>query len=1608
MANRFSARRSFLAIATVLGVVAAAAVATPPTALSANPTVVSSVNFDNGTTGDWTQSGNPTLGYVDDGNGGQALSILRAADYEGIQSPTNLLAAGVEYTFSMRAKLPDGVAGSTDVRFVVKPNYNWVANTTIDASGWTTVTGTYTLPDGVDPSTAQIYIGSTDASDSSAYTILIDDILITAPAAPTPTPTPTPTITTIDSVDFNDSTTGDWIQNGGPTLDYVDDGSGGKALAILRTNNWDGIQSPTGLMAADTQYTLSMKARLPEGSALTSTSVRFVVNHDSSQYDWVANGTIDASGWKTLSGTYTLPSGSDPLTAKIYVGSDDASDSSAYTILVDDILITGPAPSGGGTGVLNSDCSGGYVGLTYDDGPYGGQTDKLVAALDKAHLRATFFDWGQHIAGNNSLVVLQNANGWVGNHTWDHLDLTTLTEEQITAELTQTQDAIKAAIGTTPVLMRPPYGSTNATVKAVEASLGLTEVLWDVDSQDWNGATTAQIVARVKAATAGQVVLMHDGLQTTRDAIPGIADALSAKKMCPGMINPATGKAVAPPPQTVINTDFENGMDGWVARDSQGTPTVDLTTDESHSPTHAALVSDRSGQGDGIGHDVTGLMKPGTKYVITAWLKFATGYPTDAIWLTMRRTNSGADSYDTVAQFTGVPGDSWKQVTVTYSMAAADTAFLYFETKYPDGTTAPFLVDDITVETQAGPSIQKDLPNLKDSVTFPVGVAIDSRETTGAYAELVQKHFNQITPENHMKPEAWYDSNKTFRIHPEAKALMDYASANGIRVWGHTLVWHQQTPDWFFQRDDGTPLTSSDADKAILRTRLHDHIFNIAKTLSDMYGPFGSSTNPLVGFDVVNEVISDGSTDPGGLRQSPWYNVLGEEYIEDAFNYANQAFNVDYAAAGASRPVKLAINDYNTEQAAKRQRLHDLVSLLLSHGVPVDIVGHQFHSSLNTDVQSFDAALTAFEDLPVKQDVSELDVMTGTPVDDAKLIDQGYFYRDAFRIFRAHASSLFSVTIWGLYDGRSWRSDNDPLLFTDALQAKEAFYGAIDGKLDPRIRAANVFQADVPIDSSATTALEWKKLPLHTFGDKDKVAFQLRWESDHLSVYVTVKDATTDAADAITFKVGDTTYSFKRDGSGDVTGVVSEVAGGYVAVVHLPLSGAKLNDQVKFDVSVTDGADTVGWNDPGAVGTLTLIEPLSFVDIAPANVAPTIDGVEDPVWALANSVSTDKQVSGTNTATASVKTLWKGNTLYVYAHVVDPDLDATASDPWQQDSVEIYVDNVNAKNGAYRPDDTQMRISYKNVTSFGSGDEAAQKARLVSATAVVSDGYIVEAAISLLDTGSVNSYVGIDFQVNDGSGGKRIGMRNWADATNAGYLNTGHWGVGRLAPDMTVPVLSLPGQLDLTATARDGYHGLTAAIAGVTASDAFDPPSALAITSNAPAILPIGTTVVTWTVTDPAGNSSSAQQTVVVHQRVPTAILYFGSYATVVGKSSTYTATAILWTPSSACRVGMPLTFSLNRNPVTGQLGKTELGTANTDKWGFASVKVPTQDWKMGWYTLTVSYAGNNLGCAPSSTSAPIFVMTPIHPRIPWSFQGFDFATTSPGPLAILPEEVGL
>ncbi|WBB78087.1 polysaccharide deacetylase family protein [Micromonospora sp. WMMD882] len=188
----------------------------------------------------------------------------------------------------------------------------------------------------------------------------------------------------------------------------------------------------------------------------------------------------------------------------------------------------------------------GYVGLTFDDGP-NGATGQLLSVLRANGARATMFNVGQNVQGNPSAARAQvDAGMWVANHSWNHAHMTSMSQSQMQSDLSQTSAAIQSATGVRPQLFRPPYGETNSTLQSVASSLGMRQVLWDVDSQDWNNASVSQIVANASRLQAGQVILMHDGIANTRSAIPQIMANLTSRNLCPGMISPSTGRAVAP------------------------------------------------------------------------------------------------------------------------------------------------------------------------------------------------------------------------------------------------------------------------------------------------------------------------------------------------------------------------------------------------------------------------------------------------------------------------------------------------------------------------------------------------------------------------------------------------------------------------------------------------------------------------------------------------------------------------------------------------------------------------------------------------------------------------------------------------------------------------------------------------------------------------------------------------------------------------------------------------------------------------------------------------------------------------------------------------------
>ena len=319
---------------------------------------------------------------------------------------------------------------------------------------------------------------------------------------------------------------------------------------------------------------------------------------------------------------------------------------------------------------------------------------------------------------------------------------------------------------------------------------------------------------------------------------------------------------------------------------------------------------------------------------------------------------------------------------------------------------------------------------------FICGAAIPTAGIPASEIDLLTRHFSNLTPENCMKPQPLQPVEGQFRF-AEADALVNLAQRQGLTVHGHTLVWHQACPEWFFVAS-GAP-----ASPELVRERMRAHIAAVA----------GHFAGKVASWDVVNEAIDDGG---GYLRASKWRNILGEDFIADAF----------IAARAADPTTDLYYNDYSIEMPDKRAKTLRLLTSLQARKVPIQGVGIQGHWQLDrVPFRQIEEAIIAFHALGLQVAISELDIdvvvrktsgaeagtkeqgdedpyAAGVPADVQQRLAQQY--AQLFALFRKHADKISRVTFWGLHDGRTWlnywprKRTNHPLLFARDLSAKPA------------------------------------------------------------------------------------------------------------------------------------------------------------------------------------------------------------------------------------------------------------------------------------------------------------------------------------------------------------------------------------------------------------------------------------------------------------------------------------------------------------------------------------------------------------------------------------------
>jgi peptidoglycan/xylan/chitin deacetylase (PgdA/CDA1 family) len=173
-----------------------------------------------------------------------------------------------------------------------------------------------------------------------------------------------------------------------------------------------------------------------------------------------------------------------------------------------------------------------YIAMSFDDGPSAENTPRLLEMLKQRNIKATFFLIGQNVASNPDLVRRILAEGHeIGNHSWTHPQLSKLSDQKVTAEITKTQDAIKEASGFTPTLLRPPYGAITPRQREwIENQFGLSIILWSVDPFDWKRPGASVITQRILSqARPGAIILSHDIHKQTVDAMPATLDGLMRK-----------------------------------------------------------------------------------------------------------------------------------------------------------------------------------------------------------------------------------------------------------------------------------------------------------------------------------------------------------------------------------------------------------------------------------------------------------------------------------------------------------------------------------------------------------------------------------------------------------------------------------------------------------------------------------------------------------------------------------------------------------------------------------------------------------------------------------------------------------------------------------------------------------------------------------------------------------------------------------------------------------------------------------------------------------------------------------------------------------------------
>ncbi|WP_416150034.1 endo-1,4-beta-xylanase [Salipaludibacillus sp. HK11] len=967
----------------------------------------------------------------------------------------------------------------------------------------------------------------------------------------------------------------------------------------------------TDQLVGGESYTLSFDVQMSEGLDMLRLASKYVYTGTDNEYPWIiGNQEVGSDGWTTFENENFVY---DEETTEliIYIESDGEGD--APDFYIDNFKVTKHE---------------------VDETP---EPEEPVGDLDPNEI--AFFDFEDNADGfssNGDASILRTTDA---SHSGDYsLSVTGRTADWHGARVTLTESIYPTATYRVTGYAKAANFDDNEVFKAtVDNGDYTTFAQVDITSDEWT-----EFTGEYQARIGEEQIAVY--FESSKVASEFYLDNIKFE-----MIAPPEDVDDSEPAENFEMIDFEDtslheDFNGFEARGGEEELSIVEGVNRTEDGNYSLLTENRTEEWNGPMINVFDYVDLGSEYEVSVWVRMKEPASANVQLKAQIGSGDGA-SYPDIASGT-VTSDEWVNLSGTYNFSSSGGGNLavYLES---DNANESFYIDDFSfVRTDSAPiNIQPDLPSIKDVYEgdFLIGNAITMGELEGVRLELLQKHFNLVTAENAMKPQYVHDADGNLNFDGQNEFVQASIDA-GFKVHGHAITWHSQSNyDILFP-------------EGISREDAIDSLETYIEAAITNYAQFGDD---IVSWDILNEAIVVRGAPyedwKDHLRSTRALEVIGDDYIQIIFEKAKEVrddLGLDFT---------LFYNDYNDHLQDKAQIMYYMVKDINetyqtennTDELLIEGIGMQSHYNNNLNPANVEQSMDRFISLGVDIGVTELDVMAGSNyvLTEEEANRQAYIYASVFEIYKERSEHISRVTFWGLDDGQSWRSEQNPLIFDSRLQAKPAFYGVID----PPGYLEDYEETDVPARQSQ-------------------------------AVYT---------------------------------------------------------DQ-----------------------------------------APTIDGAIDSVWDDAVVMTGNRAQQAWQTATADTHVLWDEEFLYVLLEVGASELDDTNANPWEHDSVEVFLDQNNTKQASYATNEGfgQYRVNFNNLFSEGSGGPYDG---VESATTVNGTNYTVEMKIPLYAIEPVDGdVIGFDFQVNDAENGERRGVMAWNDLSGQGFSDPSVFGELTLVSDL--------------------------------------------------------------------------------------------------------------------------------------------------------------------------------------------------------------------------------